>query len=171
MRFEMTAILVAAVAAPASAAPPDATSNPILAPFAACRAMADPAQRGLCYDRAFDGIQAEIATGNVVITDAAHRQAEFGLARGTARRSGSARLGAPVPMAVDAIDSTIVATRPYGPDMFTFQLADGSMWRTADGGADPQYRPGTKVHLKRVLLGGILLTPERGRELKVVRVR
>ena len=171
MLFKMIAALTVAVAAPAFAAPADEAVDPILAPFAACRAMPDPAQRGLCYDRAYDGMRAEMATGNVVITDAAHRQAQFGLPRGTVGRSGSTRSGGPVPMAVDAIDSTIVATRPYGPDMFVFQLADGSAWRTADGGTDPRYARGTKVHLKRVLLGGILLEPEHGRALKVIRVR
>ena len=171
MLFRMTAALLVAVAVPAFAVPADETPNPVLAPFAACRAMPDPAQRGLCYDEAYDGIRAEIARGNVVITDAAHRQAEFGLPRRTPRPPGAARSGAPVPIGVDAIDTTIVATRPYGRDMFIFQLADGSVWRTAEGGADPRYPRGIKVHLKRVLLGGILLQPEHGREVKVVRVR
>ena len=165
------AALMAAVAVPAVAAPADEASNRVLAPFAACRALPDPAQRGLCYDRAYDGIRAGLASGNVVISDAAHRQAEFGLRSVTAKRSGSAKAGAPVPIAVNEIDSSIVATRPYGVDMFAFQLADGGVWRTVDGGPDPQLPRGTKVHLKKALLGGILLQAEHGREFKVIRVR
>ena len=164
MFFTKAAILMVAVAVPAVAAPADEASNRVLAPFAACRALPDPAQRGLCYDRAYDDVRGELANGNVVISDAAHRQAEFGLRSVTARRPSSA-------VGLNEIDSTIVSTRPYGPDMFTFQLADGSVWRTADGGSDPQFPRGTKVHLKRVILGGILLQPEHGRELKVIRVR
>ena len=171
MFFTKAAASMVAIAVPAAAALPDETSDRVLAPLAACRALPDPAQRGLCYDRAYDGIRRDLASGNVVISDAAHRQAEFGLRRATTRRSRSANPGAPLPIGVDEIESTLVVTRPYGPDMFTFQLADGSVWRTADGGPDPQFPTGTKVHLKRVLLGGILLRPERGRELKVIRVR
>lgn len=171
MLFKMAAILVAALAVPAVAAPADDVSDRVLATFAACRALPDPAQRGLCYDRAYDGVRSRLASGDVVITDAAHRQAQFGLRSVTAKQSGSARAGAPVPIALNEIDSTIVATRPYGVDMFTFQLADGGVWRTADGGPDPQLARGTKVHLKRALLGGFLLQPEHGRGFKVIRVR
>lgn len=171
MFFTKAGVLMVAVAVPAAAASADDASDRVLAPFAACRALPDPAQRGLCYDRAYDGVRGELANGNVVISDAAHRRAEFGLRSVPARRSGSANAVARVPIGLNEIDSTIVATRPYGPDMFTFQLADGSVWRTADGGPDPQFARGTKVHLKKVLLGGILLQPEHGRELKVIRVR
>lgn len=171
MLFRKAAPLMAAIAVPALAAPADDASDRVLAPFAACRALADPAQRGLCYDRAYDGVRAGLAKGDVMISDAAHRQAAFGLRSVTAKRSGSARDGATVPIGVTAIDSTIVATRPYGVDMFTFQLADGGVWRTADGGPDPQFPRGTKVHLKRASLGGILLQAEHGREFKVIRVR
>ena len=163
--------LMAAVAVPAIAAPADEASDRVLAPFAACRALADPAQRGLCYDRAYDGVRAGLASGDVVISDAAHRQAEFGLRSVTPKRSASEKASARVPIALNEIDSTIVATRPYGVDMFTFQLADGGVWRTVDGGPDPQLPRGTKVHLKKALLGGISLQPEHGLEFKVVRVR
>jgi hypothetical protein len=171
MLFRKAAVLMVAVAVPAVAAPDDEASDRVLAPFATCRALPEPAQRGLCYDRAYDSIRAEMATGNVMISDAANRQAEFGLSSVRKRRSRPANASAPIPIAINGIDSTIVVTRPYGPDMFTFQLADGSVWRTADGGPDPQFPRGTKVHLKRVLLGGILLQPEHGHELKVIRIR
>ena len=171
MFFTKAAALTVAVALPAVAAPADEASDRVLAPFAACRALPDPAQRGLCYDRAYDGVRGGLANGDIVISDAAHRQAAFGLPSATARRPGSARPGTPAPIGLNEIDSTIVATRPYGVDMFTFQLADGGVWRTADGGPDPRFPRGTKVHLKRVLLGGILLQPEHGRGLKVIRVR
>ena len=171
MFFRKAASLMAALAVPAVAAPTDEASDRVLAPFAACRALADPAQRGLCYDRAYDGVRARLASGDVVISDTAHRQAEFGLRSVPAKRSGSAKAGAPVPIGLNEIDSTIVAIRPYGIDMFTFQLADGGVWRTADGGPDPRLASGTKVHLKRVLLGGILLQADHGREFKVIRVR
>ena len=171
MLLRKAATLIAMVAVPAVAARADEASDRVLAPFAVCRALADPAQRGLCYDRAYDGVRARLAAGDVVISDAAHRQAEFGLRSVTPKRSGSAKAGAPVPIAINEIDSTIVATRPYGIDMFTFQLADGGVWRTVDGGPDPQFPRGTKVHLKKALLGGVLLQPEHGLEFKVIRVR
>ena len=163
--------LIAAIALPAVAARADEVSDRVLAPFAACQRLAAPAPRGLCYDRAYEGVRARLASGYVVISDAAHRQAAFGLPSVAARRSGSAKGGAPVPIGINEIDSTIVATRPYGVYTFAFQLANGGVWRTVDGDPDPHFRPGTKVHLKRVLLGGILLQPEHGRGLKVIRVR
>ena len=171
MVFTKVAAVMVAMAVPAVAAPADEASDRVLAPFAACRALPDPGQRGLCYDRAYDAVRGALANGDVVISDAAHRRAAFGLPSVTARRSGPASAAAPVPIGQNEIDSTIVATRPYGPDMFTFQLADGGVWRTADGGPDPQFPRGTKVHLKRTLFGGILLEPERGHALKVIRVR
>lgn len=170
MLYSKAAALIAVVVMPSVATAADRSADRVLAPFAACRALPDPAQRGLCYDQAYDGLRAGLASGDVVISDAEHRRAAFGL-RGATPQSGPAKSGAPVPMGANEIDSTIVATRPYGPDMFVFQLADGGVWRMAEAGPDPQFPRGLKVHLKRVLMGGILLQPEHGREFKVIRVR
>lgn len=172
MVCKMAMALAVTAAAPALAASADPASSRVLAPFAACRALPDPAQRGVCYDRAFDGLRGGVAAGDVVISDAVRRRAEFGLGSLTVKTAHPAKAAAvAVPIGVNEIDSTIVDTRPYGVDRFTFELADGALWRTTEGMSDPLLRKGTRIHLKRGILGSFLLQPERGRAFKVMRVR
>jgi hypothetical protein len=137
----------------------------------ACRAEANPQKRLACLDSAAAEIERTRASGELRITlkrEELKRQArEFGQAEPVRRVKEKRGLiretpDAPRPIEVKAIQSTIAgATRPAETQLWVILLADGSIWRELDGGRSTDVlKPGTKVEVRKGILGSFILKVE-----------
>lgn len=115
----------------------------------ACRAVADTQARLSCYDKIELAATPVAKPAAPVLTP----QQSFGLA--------PAAMAVQAPAKIDSIESTIVGTfAGWGPNT-RFTLANGQVWRVADG-SEATLTPSTntKVVIKRNFIGTIFLQVE-----------
>ncbi len=164
-----------------------------LAPFLACAAKADDAERLACYDAAAASVSAE-ARALAAERARARRAAEEAQAEEAARRASqeaaraaaaqadrfgreSLPAGRGEPAAAAAAPLERLSAR-VGEALLdqrgrtVFLLENGQMWRQTEGTLLPPVRPGDSVEIARSALGGYrLLLPRVRRSVPVVRVR
>lgn len=121
----------------------------------ACRTLTDSAARLGCYDRIelSASATAPIAAAAAPAAPALTPQQAFGLA--------PAAMAVQAPAKIDSIESTIVGTfAGWGPNT-RFTLANGQVWRVADG-SEATLTPtvNQKVVIKRNFIGTIFLQVE-----------
>lgn len=123
----------------------------------ACRTLTDSAARLGCYDR----IELSAAAAVAVAVPAAAAPAAPVLTPQQAFGLAPAALAVQAPAKIDSIESTIVGTfAGWGPNT-RFTLANGQVWRVADG-SEATLAPtlNQKVVIKRNFIGTIFLQVE-----------
>ena len=140
-----------------------------LAELARCRTVTDDSTRLVCFDRAAAALDSAERAGEVVVLDREQvretnrRLFGFEVANPFAGRAGSEPL-------MEAIETTLVSSRPSGDDKWIFKLADGSEWRQIDSGSVRfSNREGEAVRVRRASLGSYMLTIESSRAVRVRR--
>jgi len=175
-RVVVCAALAALVPVSVAAQNPGKASDRALAPFVACRQVADVRARALCYDAALDRLQNSVAGREVVIVDKQQanedRKALFGFSASHRMPEPKAPRAAPkAPETIEqAIDSTIVSAHQSGYDRWTIRLATGAVWRTLEPGIVIAPKVGEDVHIRRGTLGSFMLRIGKGRSMRAMRV-
>jgi len=151
----------AALALPALAQDSGRPADRALAPFVACRPLADPRARALCYDAALDRLQQAVAERQVVIVQRDERRAVLSLPATSPRAA---------PVLPARIDSTIVSATVTGYDRWIIRIASGTIWRTTESGLSVVPRPGLEINIRRGALGGYLMQIGKGRSVRAERI-
>jgi hypothetical protein len=156
------ALFAGAVAALLAAGPGLAAEPPAhAAAFQAvldCRSVTDDAKRLACYDAAAGRMATAEKSGDIVVIDKqqareAHRQA-FGLnlpsldilTKGLTHEE------------VDSVDGVVRAASQDGSGRWTIVLTDGAIWRQiSDETLNREPKPGTKVTVRRAMLGSYMM--------------
>lgn len=193
-RAPAAAVLCAALLCAAPVPGPARAEASGLAPFLACAAKADDAERLACYDAAAASVSAE-ARALAAERARARRAAEQARAEEAARRAaeeaaraaaaqvdrfgreslpagrgepGAAPAAAPLERLSARVGEALLDQR----GRTVFLLENGQMWRQTEGTLLPPVRPGDAVEIARSALGGYrLLLPRVRRSVPVVRVR
>ena len=159
-----------ALAAPASAAdePPAAIKA-----LAACRAVADDAQRLACFDReAAALVQSVVAKETVVLDKQEVRKTKRSLFGFTLPRLpffGDGKDDDKDEAEFQQIETPIKTVQNIGYGRFRFTIDDGAVWQTTEGiNAFP--KPGQKVVIKKGLMGSYFIRFEGARSVKGMRV-
>ena len=169
-------ILAAALASTSGArAAEDMTSR-----LANCRKVADIAARVACYDRFADEQAAARGTSQAPAVRAgseppkAQPPAPAPVAQEPAKRFGDDQLKGQAPDApeqVDEVAAKVAAVTLNGYGIATVTLDNGQVWRQKEM-ASMGLRVGDAVTLKRGLVGGYFIVPERTlRAFRVTRVQ
>lgn len=155
----LSAMVWAALAASAAAqpTPPRAAA---LDQLAACRAIADGAQRLACYDTAATALDEAERTGQVVVLDREQvqetRRGLFGFELPTMAMFN--RGGQPSPEdEIDNVSFVVRAAREIRDDEWAFTMEDGSVWRQIEGRMWGRPRPGQTAVVRRAALGSYLM--------------
>lgn len=148
-------------------------SDRALAPLVACRPIADPRARALCYDGALDRLQRAVGDRRVVLIDREDLSSDprfaFGLdGPGHTTRARPARKSA-AGQEGRSIHATVVAATATGYGLWTIRLSTGAVWRTIESGLTNP-RPGAEVHIRAGVLGGYLLWLDGGLPIRAIRV-
>ena len=147
----------------------NAAMPPVVSDLVNCRAIAAATDRLACFDRATQGLQTALSSGELLVVDRAQATA--------ARRQAFGSTEAPADILqpprpedrIDAIETTLVRASQADDNRWTFVLADGSTWRQTDTDrVRIVNREGEAVRVRRGALGSYLLTVGRS---GVVRVR
>ena len=151
----VAALLIAGAAAAAEPAPHAAAFQAVLD----CRGQSDDAKRLACYDAAAGRMASAEKTGDIVVIDKAqareaHRQA-FGLTLPTldfiTRGLGHEE--------IDRLDGVVKSASPDGFGKWTIVLADGAVWRQiSDETLNRRPRPGSKVTIKKAMMGSFMMS-------------
>ena len=147
----------------AAAAPPQVYQSVL-----DCRAVADPAQRLACFDKAVTAMSDATSRKDLVIIDResirATKRGLFGISLPKIKIFGGND-----DVEVDQIESTITATYSSKDGMSVFTLADGSRWKQTDG----RYtypKAGQKIRVKRAALGSFMANVDGQPAVRVVRL-
>jgi len=151
----VAALMIAAPAAAAEPRPHAATFQAVLD----CRGLAEDAKRLACYDAAAGRMASAEKTGDIVVIDKAqareaHRQA-FGLTLPTldfiTRGLGHEE--------IDRLDGVVKNASADGFGKWTIVLADGAVWRQiSDEALNRRPRPGSKVTIRKALMGSFMMS-------------
>ena len=154
---------------PALAAPPQAAeeAQPVKE-LAACRAIATPAERLACYDRATDSLQKAIERKEVVIVDKQEmRRTTRSLFGFTLPRFG--------PFKAQEQESEIITTITYarsiGDGRWHIGIEGGAVWETLEGNiANGTPKAHQKIVIKRGALGNYFLRVGNDRTVTARRI-
>ena len=172
MRILLPIACIAVAASPAVAAQSDKSRlDPTVGAIAACRPIADPAQRLACFDKAAAGLATAVEQGEIAVVTreqaATTRRSLFGFAVPDfpffKRKQGDEELR--------EIKTTIVSTRQFGPNQHRIQVAEANgVWETLESlRREPE--AGQPVHITRGALGSYWLKVGNQREVRARRVR
>lgn len=148
------------------------TRSPLLNAVLACRAIATETDRLACFDQATAAFEMAEREGEVAVIDRAQadqtRRRLFGLNLDGAALFGNLREG----QAVSAIETSLTRARQGGRGAWTFELADGSVWRQVDDEpVNARPTPGDAVRVRQAALGSYLLSVDGERSVRVRRER
>lgn len=165
-------LVVVSLAGQAHAQQP-AKVPPQLTAVIACRSQTGDQARLDCYDRAVASLAQASEQGQVVVID-----------REELRRTRRSLFGFSLPNVPffrgdkgqeeepDFIEAKIRTARPAGYNKWLVVLEDGAVWQTTEPdtrGATP--KAGGTVKIKKAALGSYMITFERSRPLRGMRVR
>ena len=162
------AAALAVAAHPAGAQKRSGTAKEVEA-IAACRQVADGAQRLACYDAAAARLAAAVERRDVVVMGPEEvketRRSLFGFSVPRLPFFGGKD------EALDEVTADIASARMVEMSKWRIRLADGAIWETTEPGAflrDP--KPGQKIVIKRGTLGNYFLRIDGQRPLRGKRV-
>ncbi|WP_219754006.1 hypothetical protein [Sphingomonas folli] len=169
--------MVAALAAAPASAQQGSGAQRVLDGFAACRAIADGAERLACYDRASAALEQAVKQNDLRIVDRAEvrraRRSLFGLnLPDLGLLGGGADRGEPDQRETfSEINTTVRSARAGANGRGEITLADeGSpVWQTTDPMPFPP-RAGTKVRIRKGAMGAFFLNVD-GRSYRALRLR
>ena len=172
MRILLSFACLAGLAGSAVAAQPGGTRiDPTVGAIAACRQIADSAQRLACFDKAAAGLTTAVEQGEIAVVTreqaATTRRSLFGFAVPEfpffKRKSGDEELR--------EVKTTIVSARQYGPGKHLLQVAEANgVWETMESlMREPE--AGQPVHITRGALGSYWIKVGNQREVRGRRVR
>lgn len=167
-------IIAAMAVGTAASAAPTAPSLPTeLQGLVSCRAMMDNAARLACYDAATAHLEAAVNKHDVLVLNRddmkATRRGLFGFTLPKTSlfgRSGVDSSRDDVP----EIDATAAAVSSLGHGMWRMHLDDGALWETTEAVEWDGPHTGSKIHLKRGLLGNYFMTIDGARPVRARRV-
>lgn len=152
----------------ATASDPDGKSS-LQTAFSTCRSIIEDDRRLACFDEAARALDDATASGELVVMDRSQvRQARLRMF-GYGANLGSF-LGGTDQDRIGAIETTLTVARESGRGEWTFELADGSIWRQTDNErlrASP--RRGQTVRVREGALGSFLLSLDGTRSVRVRR--
>lgn len=168
-RYLIAAALLAA-AAPAATRAKDTPASPLITALTACKAETDDARRLACYDKAAGALATATAKGEIAVVD-----------REDVRKTRRSLFGFTLPKlpffsdddsAKDTpteIETTAASVRAEGFGKFQVTMADGAVWRTTEvSRRDP--RPGSKIRLKKGLMGGYMMNIDGATAVRASRI-
>lgn len=163
------AIALALLASPVAAADKDdGPPPPVFQAVLDCKAIADPAARLACYDKAVGEMDAARAAKDLVVTDRATvreaRRGLFGLSLPRLKLFGGSESEE-----VTEIESTIAAIRsaPDGNPVFT--LADGARWKQTEG-RNTFPKVGHAIRIRQAAMGSYMANINGKAAVRVVRL-
>jgi hypothetical protein len=167
------ALLTATTFATGAAAQEQTGANPLISNLMSCRAMADEQARLRCYDQAAAALGDAAAAGNVVVVDREEvrrtRRALFGFSLPRLPFFGGDSSHEEEP---SEIEGRVESARSAGHGMWAIALEGGALWQTTEGDtrmAPP--RPGQTVRIRKAALGSYMLSVDRQRSVRAMRVR
>jgi hypothetical protein len=137
-----------------------------------CRQVKDPSQRLACFEAAAAKMEEAETQGDVVVVDREQAQAArkkaFGLSMPNITLFGKKETG---PDVTELNASVIRAWRsPRG--YWWFQLDNGGVWKQIDTYSMPRDpKPGSKVFIRKVLMGSYFCKVDGQQPIRVHRVR
>jgi hypothetical protein len=166
-------VAVMAFGTVAEAAPAPAPLPAGLKGLADCRAITDNGARLACYDAATAHLETAVSKHDVVVLNRedmrATRRGLFGFT--LPKTSLFGRTGPDSEKDdVAEIDATVTSASSLGYGIWRIRLDDGAVWETTEAVDWRDPRPGSKIHLKRGLLGNYFMTIESGRAVRSRRV-
>jgi hypothetical protein len=148
--------------------------NEALAPFAACRQVAEAAARLACFDRAAAELERAVAEQRIVILNRQDiretRRSLFGLARprlslieGETERAEERS---------EEIETVVARASQVSPGRWLVTLPDGAQWRMIETSSGmPEPRSGARVRIRKAALGSFLMNIDGQRGVRVRRER
>jgi hypothetical protein len=133
--------------------------------FATCRALSDAAARLACYDAlplALPSAAARSNSGSGAAVAATSATTSTATASSASAATSTDRIGLPnPPAAVERVESQIVGTFDGWDPNSTFTLANGQVWRIADGSrtAYPS-RQSARIVIEKTMFGSFVATIE-----------
>jgi hypothetical protein len=172
-RFVAVGLLAAAsLLAGAAQAQDDAKRPKVLEEIFECREVKDPGQRLACFEAAAAKMEEAEAQGDVVVVDREQaqqaRRRAFGLPLPNIVLFGKRDTG---PEVTELNASVVRAWRsPRG--YWWFQLDNGGVWRQIDTYPIPRDpKPGSKVFIRRAMMGSYFCKVDGQQPVRVHRVR
>ena len=154
---------VAAKDDPAAATPP-----PVFQAVIDCKAIADPAARLACYDKAVGAMDAARESKDLVVAD-----------RSTMREAKRGLFGLSLPKLklfgggdseeVNEIESTLAAVLKGRDGYYVFTLADGARWKQTEG-RDPFPKVGQAIRIRKGAMGSFLANVNERTAIRVIRL-
>jgi hypothetical protein len=128
-----------------------------LAGLQACRAIEETSARLSCYDKEVAGLKLAEAAGDIVVIDREQvhktRKGLFGFTVPKIPFLNGSR-GNKEEQAEEAqIETTVTTARSFGYNLWRLTLAEGGTWETTDANARLDPRSGSKILIKRGMLG------------------
>ncbi len=139
----------------------------------ACRQVADTGARLACYDGAVDALSQATAAGTLVVVDREDvrrtRRNLFGFSLPKLPFFSGDRSQDEVP---EEIEATVRSASPFGYQRWRLDLGDNGTWQTTEPQtAQSLPRAGTKLKIKKGILGAYRITIGSGRPIAAMRVR
>lgn len=144
----------------------------LIAQLAACRPLADDAQRLACLDRAAAALVDAQAANEVVLVDRAAvrdaKRAVFGFSLPSIRLFDDD--GEDEAEQVRSLSGTLAQVRPFSRGLHLFVLDDGSQWQTTEARTNFFPRAGDPFTITAGTLGSYNARVDGSRSIKVKRV-
>lgn len=172
-RFVAVGAFAAVTLLAAAAHAQDNSKRPkVLEEIFECRKVADPGQRLACFEAAASKMEEAEQQGDVVVVDREQaqqaRRRAFGLPLPNITLFGKRDTGPEITQ----IDSVVKRTWRSPRGYWWFQLDDGSVWRQINSYLIPRDpHPGSKVHVRKAMLGSYFMKVDRQQPVRVHRVR
>lgn len=172
-RVGAAGVLVAALTAPALAAPPAQTAEgraKIFQQLVDCRKIADNAQRLACYDQAAGVLDQAEAKGDVVVVDREQARKVRRQAFGFTMPSISLFERGEKPEEVATAQTAVASAHKALSGKWVLKLDDGSTWSQVDLTEIPiDPKAGDKVKIRKASMGSYMMSIGNQREVRVHR--
>ena len=135
-----------------------------------CRKLTDDAARLACYDRAVTAMASAEQSGDLVSIDAQQRRAARRQAFGFQLPTLSFLERGEKPGELDKLDETLASAWQIVGDKWVFRMQDGAVWRQIDDEfLSRRPHPGSKIEIRRAMLGSYMLSVDGQPGLRVHR--
>lgn len=162
--------VVLGAGAVAAAAPAPPSTPPTVQAVLDCRALADDAARLACYDRAVGAMAKAEQTGDLVSIDREQRRAARRQAFGFQLPTLSFLERGEKAGELDKLDETLASSWQIAGDKWMFRMQDGAVWRQIDDEIlSRKPHPGSKIEIRRAMLGSYMLSVDGQPGLRVHR--
>lgn len=163
------AMLAACIASPALAAKAPPPRAEAYQQVLDCRALKADAERLACYDAAAGRMDAAEARGDIVVIDRAQASAAHREAFGLQLPSLDFVTKALKPDEVNTLTGTVRAARADVNGNWTIGLDGGAVWRQISGQLMRAPKPGSKVSIRKGMIGSYLMNVDDQPSIKVHR--